>query len=59
MFDRVSVSRSVKPYGEKNRPPDWFSQKVSSYMSCDARKLVYGASNQVGHKLAYTLIEEC
>lgn len=23
----VSVSRAIKPFGEPNRPPDWFSQK--------------------------------
>ena len=30
---RVSVSRAIKPYGESNRPPDWFSQKVSLYFT--------------------------
>lgn len=24
---RMSVSRSLRPLGEPNRPPDWFSQK--------------------------------
>uniref|UniRef100_A0A8C0KCQ0 Bromodomain containing 8 n=1 Tax=Canis lupus dingo TaxID=286419 RepID=A0A8C0KCQ0_CANLU len=27
---RVSVSRAIKPFAEPGRPPDWFSQKVSS-----------------------------
>ena len=29
-FCRVSVSRAIKPFAEPGRPPDWFSQKVSS-----------------------------
>ena len=27
---RVSVSRAIKPFGEPDRPPEWFSQKVRS-----------------------------
>ena len=38
---RVSVSRAIKPFGEPDRPPEWFSQKVRNIFKISPTLISY------------------